>query len=343
MRELAPLNTVVMNSAFQTKFAEYLRGVRAPRTIATYSRIAGAFLRFLASSAPSRTAVEKFLARPREDGLPRAITTRNQELASLRALAAFARRSGIWNSDPTEDVPVLREPKRNPTVLNRAELHRLFEVTAQTQDPVVRARGLAIVALLSQAGLRVHELVALDVDQVDIVSRTLLTVHGKGGTISDIPLNEETVALLTTWHDHRIERYGEKSSALFLSCRGSRLAVRSVERLFERLRKRLVTKKRITPHTLRHSAATLCLLLGADISTVGDLLRHANLNTTRRYLHLVDQRARDAVQRLGSTVPKSVLTASSQPQSHVKTPTLENLEGCMSNSLDRQWSLDDVA
>jgi hypothetical protein len=77
--------------------------------------------------------------------------------------------------------------------------------------------------------------------------------------------------------------------------------------LLTQLRSGIGTKKRITPHTLRHSAATIALVLGADLSTVGDLLRHSDLNSARRYLHLVDDRKREAVRRLGTTVPACVL------------------------------------
>ncbi|MDD2786013.1 MAG: tyrosine-type recombinase/integrase [Patescibacteria group bacterium] len=81
------------------------------------------------------------------------------------------------------------------------------------------------------------------------------------------------------------------------------------QRLIEQLRGAIGTAKRITPHTLRHTTATLALTMGSDLSTVADLLRHSDLNTTRRYLHLVDERRREAVRRLGSCVPQEILPA----------------------------------
>jgi integrase/recombinase XerC len=213
-----------------------------------------------------------------------------------------------WTADVTCDVPFAREPDRDPAVLTRGELRALFEAARnnKVEDPTFQARDLAIVALLSQAGLRVHELVALDVDQVDLETRTLVAVRGKGGSIHDLPLNAETVTLLEQWLENRPEVEGPGEAALLVGSRGSRLSIRAVERLIAGLRAN-VTKKHLTPHTLRHTAATLALVLGCDVATVGDLLRHSSLDTTRGYLHLVQERKRDAVARLGSTIPRSVL------------------------------------
>jgi len=292
-----------------TAFADHLRSARFPRTAGTYQRIVDEFVEWEAERGdegqPSTVAIEAFLARPRRDGLPRSPATRNQELAALRAFARFSHRRTGWTEDPTAGIAFLREPRRDPTVLVPSEVRRLFEAAAKSSGPD-RARNLAMLAVLTQTGLRVHELVALDEGQVDLESRTLLGVHGKGATVSDLPLNQETVALLASWLEERSARALEVP-ALFLSSRGARITVRTVQRLLVRLRGAMGTKKKIVPHTLRHSAATIALLLGADLSTVGDLLRHADLNVTRRYLHLVGERTREAVRRLGTTVPASVL------------------------------------
>lgn len=287
-------------------FARHLAaGHAAPRTVRTYGAVLASFAGTLPApdASPTRAEVEAFLGRRKRDGAPRSASTRNQELAAIRAYVAFAREEFGWREDPARGVEFVREPPRAPTVLSGPELSALFAAAARaSRSP---ARDLALLAALSQAALRVHEAVALDVGQVDLASRTLLSVRGKGGTTFDLPLNAPAAALLGAWLAARRAADGEP--ALFVSGRGTRLSVRAVEALLQRLRAPMGTAKRVTPHTLRHTAATLTLTAGTDLATVGELLRHADLNTTRRYLHLVDTRRREAVRRLEGTVPAEVL------------------------------------
>jgi hypothetical protein len=107
-----------------------------------------------------------------------------------------------------------------------------------------------------------------------------------------------------------------------------------VQRLVESLRLATGTKKHFSCHSLRHGTATISLTLGIDISTVAELLRHSNLNTTRRYAHLVDVRRRDAVNRLGATIPPAVLPPS------IREPLSENFANAPSDGLDVQEDLD---
>jgi transcriptional regulator of met regulon len=136
-----------------------------------------------------------------------------------------------------------------------------------------------------------------------------VSVHGKGDTVHDLPLNTPTIALVSSWLADRSKVGREGETALFVSSRGSRISIRAVQRLVERLRQKTGSAKHITPHTLRHSAATLALTLGTDLSTVADLLRHSDLNTTRRYLHLVDERRREAVRKLAVAIPPDIVAS----------------------------------
>jgi integrase/recombinase XerC len=281
------------------------------------------------------------------DGGRRSEAGRNQELQALRALAKFALRESLWPADPTTAGPFLREAPRDPAVLSLDELRRLFTVAAETAGPRRRARDLAILALLSQVGLRVHELVALDLGQIDLGSATLLLVRGKGGTVHDLPLSVPAVALLSNWIGERASRASEDEPALFMSSRGRRLGIRSVQRLLVRLRGALGTPKKITPHALRHSCATLALTLGTDLSTVAELLRHSDLNTTRRYLHLVDERRREAVRRLAVAVPPglfaTVPAAISPDGASLVTSNVTPLRAGQNDPLDVHDDVDDVS
>jgi len=292
----------------------------APRTAKTYGAILTSLFSFRGGDpVPLTTAeVQAFLARSRQDGSRRAASARNLDLAAIRSFVAFARRHLGWMTDPTEGIPFVREAPQDPAVLTAAELGKFFEVTARSSRAPVRSRNLAVVAVLSQVGLRVHEAVGLNLQQVDLDGATLVAVRGKGGTVHDLPLNRPAVTLLRTWIDERGER--SKETALFLSARGTRISIRAVESMIARIRRALGSAKHITPHTMRHTAATLTLSLGTDLSTVAELLRHSDINTTRRYLHLVDTRRREAVRRLEGTVPISLL-----PTSPMNRPLSENI------------------
>lgn len=317
----------------------------APRTVKTYGAILASFAAFHGGTAPpTRAELEEYLARPRSDGAQRASTSRNQELAALRSFVTFARGELGWTTNPTDGVPFVREAPHDPAVLTSSELGLLFETAARTSREGEHARNLALLAVLSQAGLRVHEAVGLDVHQVDFASATLVAVRGKGGTIHDLPLNAPAVALLGAWVAERGVR--EREQALFLSQRGTRLSIRAAESLLARLRKRMGSVKKITPHTLRHTAATLTLTAGTDLSTVAELLRHSDVNTTRRYLHLVDTRRREAVRRLENTVPAAVLpavTATGTTSAKSAAPTRpgprEGLVSPRHSDLDDQYGL----
>jgi site-specific recombinase XerD len=326
-------------------FVRHLQNLRAPRTVAAYGAIVAAFADFAKSdfsTVPHRTDVEAFLARPRADGARRAASTRNQELAALRVFSAFAMRELGWQADPTEGIPFVREPSRDPAFLTTAELRALFRATASMGGTWRTARNLAIVALLSQVGLRVHELVALDVSQVDLAAATLVAVRGKGGTVHDLPLNPETVALLAAWLAVRaaITAGADGQDAVFIATTGKRLSVRAVQYLMGRLRERMGTKKKLSPHALRHTAGTLAIGLGSDLDAVGELLRHSDINTTRRYTHLAADRARAAVVRLGTTIPRDVLPEPSEKSQESGPRPMGEENDCVQHDFGAAFSVE---
>jgi integrase/recombinase XerC len=308
-------------------------------------------LRFFADHSedkqPSPIDVEAFLSRTGVHGRRRSVATRNQELAALRALGRFALARGYWSANPTVRVAFAREVARDPAVLSIGELRTFFIEAAREERPWRRARNLALLALLAQTGLRVHELVALDVSQVDVASATLVAVHGKGGAVHDVPMNAPTLALVTAWIADRTRPNASNIAPLFVAHAGRRLSVRSVQRLLVSLRAAVGTAKHVTPHTLRHTTATLALSLGADLSTVGDLLRHSDLNTTRRYLHLVDERRREAVRRLAVAIPDDVVASGATPSGSgtigACTQRSSKSAAKPDSGVDAQYGLGDVA
>lgn len=342
-------------SALLEGFRRHLASkVRALRTIRTYTAIVEAFFAFIERPSDggvsvSRVEVERFLGRGRQDGGLRAPATRNQELATLRVFFAFARAELEVATDPTCDIPFVREPRRVAPVLTVDELQRCFRALALREGAAERAANLAILALLSQTGLRVHELVGLDVGQVDLESAALLDIAGKGGTVREVPLNDRALALVGAWIVERGALASEGERALFVSERGTRLSVRTVERRIKDLRESLALTKKATPHTFRHTFATLELRAGTDLATLAELLGHSDINTTARYLHWIDTRRREAVRKLAFTVPQDVLSpASPRSESLQKdeSPTRpEDSQGAASSPpirLDDQDGLDDA-
>jgi site-specific recombinase XerD len=293
-------------------FASRIRASRAAGTARAYEKVAGAFLRCAARGQPERSDVERFIAIG-ATGVKNAAPTRNHRLAALRALAKFALAEGRWRQDPTQGIEFHKEPPRDPAVLSAGEVERLFYAVDASSpfDQVVRDR--AMLALLFTLGLRVHELVLLNVHQVDFASSTFVGVRGKGNTVHDLPLVKGALEPLRSWLLERSQHAHPDDPALFVSRRGTRLSTRSVQRLFLRLRLATGTMKKVTPHTARHSVATLALLGGADISSIGELLRHADINVTRRYVRLVDTRKRQVAELVARVIPAS--TDSSQTTS----------------------------
>ena len=323
---------------------------RSSRTIRSYEGIVAALSDHLAPTTPSRpptqSEMERFLARARQDGSPRAPSTRNQELAALRAFCAVAKRELGWEGDPCDGIPFVREPPRMPVVLTATEVQSAFTMAASRGSHTERTANLAILALLSQTGLRVHELVALDFAQVDLTTGTLMQVRGKGGTVRELPLNDRALALLRAWMSVRESAAKPGVSALFVSTRGTRMSVRAVERRVQQLRVALGLSKRATPHSFRHSFATLELMAGTDLATVAELLGHSDLNNTRRYLHFVDTRRREAVRRLAYTVPETVLPVEADADVPVRSiaerglpPVPEGASTSPPKELDGQYGL----
>jgi integrase/recombinase XerC len=315
-------------------------------------KVATAFCTFLGDrTAPTRRDVEAFLARPLRNGALPSIATRNQALAAVRAFSLYAVDEGVLLTNPTHRVTALREPRRGKVVFFRSEIHRFFHVIEATSLPAFRSRDRVVLALLFTIGLRGSELVGLDVDQVDFTSGTLLQIYGKGGTIHDLPLETKTLSLLRAWIRDREPMVEPGEAALFVSDRGTRLSLRTLERTFKRLLLATGTKKPGTPHTARHSTATNLLVFGNDIAVAGGVLRHSDLNTTRGYVHLVDTQRRRAVGTLSVVIPEDVLPVEESAAERQMSFEFQDFSETLSRvapandvvSLDDQCGLDDFA
>jgi site-specific recombinase XerD len=208
-----------------------------------------------------------------------------RRLAALRAFFAAARRWGVAVPDLT-GLRAPRAPRRLPRVLTRAEARRL--VAGPARPGPLGLRDRAILELLYASGLRVSELVGLDLADLDLGER-LVAVRGKGGRRRRVPFGEparDALARYLAEGRPRLAVAARPTEAVFLSRFGRRLGVRSVHALVARAGRAAAVPRAVGPHALRHACATHLLDGGADLRAVQELLGHARLRTTQVYTHL---------------------------------------------------------
>ncbi|MEI5583076.1 MULTISPECIES: tyrosine recombinase XerC [unclassified Agromyces] len=232
-----------------------------------------------------------------ERGLARATIARRA--ASARGFGAWLQRTGAVESDPAVRLRAPRAKRPLPRVVTAPAVAALLEglQLAAVDGGPVTVRDLAIVELLYACGLRVSELVGLDVDDVDRGSRTV-RVTGKGSKERVVPYGAPAAAALDRYLEQArpaliasaASRTGEAGRAVFLGIRGGRLGVRAVHRLVAGLLADLPGSGPAGPHAFRHSAATHLLDGGADLRAVQEYLGHASLGTTQIYTHVSAER-----------------------------------------------------
>jgi integrase/recombinase XerC len=223
-----------------------------------------------------------------------------RKLAAIRAFGRFLRREGILEDDPAALVGTPKREQRLPAHLGESEVSRLLEMP-DTSQPLGR-RDRAILELFYASGLRLSELVGLDVEDVNLSSR-VVRVLGKGRKERIVPFNRSAEGALRAWLKDweqlsrespegagSVTRRGgagkKRANPLFLNYQGLRLSTRSVDRLVRKYVAACSTRFGISPHALRHSFATHLLERGADLRAIQELLGHARLSTTQRYTHV---------------------------------------------------------
>jgi integrase/recombinase XerC len=232
------------------------------------------------------TSVRQFLTYLYERKLQKSSIAR--KLACLRTFFKFLVRDGRMKSNPAELIPAPRLPKKLPSYLTEGEAVTVVEMPQGNSFKQLRER--AVLELLYASGLRVRELIGLNDENVDMPQQ-LLRVFGKGSKQRIVPFGALAAAALAEYIAER-NRLGlarvddDNHIPVFVSVRGHRLNPRDVQRLVERIRMRLPSGRRLTPHTLRHTFATHLLERGADLRAIQELLGHSSLATTQKYTHV---------------------------------------------------------
>lgn len=275
-----------------------LERARSEHTVRAYE----ADLRSMLASAADDGAVDlssvdlpmlrRWLGRQSEAGLARSTLARRS--AAARSFLAWAAREGHVDADPSIRLAAPKRQQHLPEVLHRDQAERLVGdavAAAQDGDPAA-VRDMALLELLYATGVRVGELVGLDIDDVDLERRTL-RVLGKGNKERTVPFGAPAADALVRWLGARMALATAGSgAALFLGKRGGRLGQRQARDVVDRALRELGDTSASGPHTLRHTAATHLLDGGADLRSVQELLGHASLATTQLYTHVSVERLR---------------------------------------------------
>ena len=279
--------------AWAAALAEYLEILRVERglaahTLEAYRRDLADFAAFAARHGADPTAVTRslvmaYLHHLRQAGRARATVARR--LAALRGFFGYLVQEGRIARDPVEGMTSPRAGRPLPRVMSVEEVERLLELPRPASPAGLRDR--AVLELLYAAGLRVSELVGLDLDDL-LLDHGLVRCRGKGGKERVVPVAAPAVEAVRVYLERGRPRLCRRPDqrALFLNHRGGRLSRQWVWRLLRRAARQAGVSRAVSPHTLRHSFATHLLAGGADLRAVQELLGHASITTTQIYTHL---------------------------------------------------------
>jgi len=283
-----------MESLIQ-EFIDYLgheKGL-ATNTLESYSRDLRQYYGFL--SADSSASLEKasqstivaYLMYLRKQG--KATATIARRLAALKAFYQFLVKENYVSEDPTDDLSSPKLERKLPKVLTIEEVERLL-----SQPDVSTAAGKrdkAMLELLYATGIRVSELVNLDLGDVDL-TEGFVRCMGKGSKERVVPMGEIAVGALKTYLETARPKMvaDQHEKAVFVNHHGKRLTRQGFWKIVKKYAAQAQIRKEITPHTLRHSFATHLLENGADIRAVQEMLGHADISTTQIYTHVTKER-----------------------------------------------------
>ena len=284
-------------------------GNRSPYTIRNYRNDIGHYLaacakRGVDALAATRATAREYLGRCREGGMvPASITRRT---STIHGFYKYLHREGATDRDLLYGIALPKKPKRLPKVLDPKLLDALLGAPDVSKPNGIRDR--AMFELLYGAGLRISELVSLDVGQLDL-REGVAVVHGKGAKERLVVFGDPAVRAVTLYlQEGRPElASGNNDTALFLNRFGRRLTARYVQMVIKRHALAAGIAEDVHPHLLRHSFATHLLDGGADLRVVQDLLGHSSANTTQIYTHVSQARQAEVTKKAWEQIAEQAL------------------------------------
>lgn len=270
-------------------FLEYLTTVKrlSPHTVSAYRRDLHDFTEFCATAQlddadrADESHVRQWLATGRRSGL--APSTLQRRLSALRSFYQQRSREQGERRNPALGV---QAPRRKRTLPKALEADQLGRYLRPPDDDPLSLRDVAMAELFYSSGLRLAELRALDLGDID-TQEQLVTVTGKGSKMRTVPVGSVALSALGVWLAHRpIPADDDAAQAIFLGQRGYRIGKRAIQLRIRRLARHNGIGQDVHPHMLRHSFATHLLESSGDLRAVQELLGHSNISTTQIYTHL---------------------------------------------------------
>jgi integrase/recombinase XerC len=277
----------------QKEISQFLTSLKhernaSPHTIASYRRDLLQLARYLEERKIVLRRIDNvilrgFLAQLQENKNKKSTVAR--KLAAMRSFFQFCIKKKWLEDNPAKAVATPKQEKHVPSFLSEDEMAEFLDLPQTTQP--LDLRDKATLELLYATGMRVSELAGLNLDDLNFSER-LIRVRGKGKKERLVPFGKKAEDSLTFYIRSRpqINKGNIEDKALFLNYRGQRLSSRSVERIVDKYIRLTALRRKISPHSLRHSFASHLLSRGADLRVIQELLGHESLATTQKYTHL---------------------------------------------------------
>lgn len=279
------------NDSLIEQFVKYLMIEKnaSEHTINNYTKDLQQFNEFLQNQAVvgfvevTYLIVRTFLAELNAKEYARKSVSR--KLSALRSFYLFLMREEVITSSPFSYIKTIKQDKKIPNFMYLEEMQALLQ--APDNKTPLGSRDLAIIEILYASGMRVSELVQLDLQSVDL-HHGIALVFGKGAKERYVPLGDHSIQAIQDYlavGRQKLTRVVSEQ-ALLLNYNGTRLSDRSVRRIIDKYVDQISERRHVSPHTLRHTFATHMLEAGADLRTVQELLGHVNISTTQIYTHV---------------------------------------------------------
>lgn len=280
------------------EFLDYLSYERnvSINTVSAYRTDLESFVSFLGSDyltlardqldlgAVDNLTIRAYLAHLARRKLSRSSIARH--LSAIRSFFRYLMREHVVETNAARTVTTPKREKHLPSVMLPSDIVSLLELPDLSTPLGLRDR--AWMELLYASGLRIGELVGIDLEQIELRAR-LVKVRGKGSKERIVPFGTKAEEAIRAYLAARATLVHDvEEPALFVNYRGERITTRSVRRLFDGYLRTAAMRSGISPHTMRHSFATHLLNAGADLRSIQELLGHASLSTTQKYTHLND-------------------------------------------------------
>lgn len=269
----------------------------AKNTLISYERDLRAYMKFIITiddiknwNDVRRSTILQFLARLKDQG--KSSKTIARHIASIRSFHQFLLRDKQCDQDPTVHIDSPKPERALPKVLSMEEVEALMDYPKGT-DPL-GLRNQAMLELMYATGMRVSELISLDVTDVHGTMGFVRCV-GKGNKERIIPIGKTALKAIDEYlkNGRQKQLKTNKTDALFLTNLGKRMSRQGFWKILKQLAEVADIQKEITPHTLRHSFATHLVMNGADLRSVQEMLGHADISTTQIYTHISNTRLKD--------------------------------------------------